>query len=149
MTLIAIESSWMDKWQFQLIGFRDFHSSTWDFFPPYPSQSETWRYLTLFLHNPQTLILLSFQCKFEARNEKAIPCGCVPNSHTPKAPSCSSPESPCPSSCDEMPRVAFLPEEGRGTDTESTFNLEIQMINVSVLVYSPLEHRDIYRKSFC
>lgn len=66
----------------------------------------------------------------------------------PEAPSCSSPESPCPSSCDEMPRVAFLPEEGRGTNTESTFYFEIQMINVSVLVYSPLEHRDIYRKIF-
>lgn len=64
----------------------------------------------------------------------------------PEAPSCSSPESPCPSSCDEMPRVAFLPEEGRGTNTESTFYFEIQMINVSVLVYSPLEHRDIYIK---
>lgn len=45
-----------------------------------------------------------------------------------------------------MPRVAFLPEEGRGTNTESRFHFEIQMINVSVLVYSSLEHRDIYRK---
>jgi len=60
---------------------------------------------------------------------------------------CSPPESPCPSSCDEMPRVAFLPEEGRGTNTESRFYFEIQ-IHVSVLVYSSLEHRDIYRKTF-
>lgn len=79
---------------------------------------------------------------------KESPVALFPTVTPPEAPSCSSPESPCPSSCDEMPRVAFLPEEGRGTNTESRFHFEIQMINVSVLVYSSLEHRDIYRKTF-
>lgn len=130
-----------------MTGFRNFPSPIRDF-PP--SLSLTVRYLMLsYSISPQSTNLdpsfVPVQIRRLAmrRRQSSVLC---PRSHTPEAPSCSSPESPCPSSCDEMPRVAFLPEEGRGTNTESTIYFEIQMINVSVLVYSPLEHRNIYRK---